>query len=559
MAGVHIYTRISSSDQEDGYGLDVQEQECRRWCAERGLPVASCVHEIWTGKDRHRPQLDALIHRLEPGDVALFHRASRLSRGGALDTFLIKDRIQNAGATMRFVEGDVEDGDMGEVMLALEAWKESRDRDQIIRQTQAGMRARVASGKPLVGGKPPFGYIWAGAGKTRLDLDPETAPVARMIFDWALEGISIRGIVQRLEDRGIPSPMGKRFWSLSRIRSLLLRPTYSGTIVAYREQVTRAKGGGYLRRFSPPEAQVALSGIAPAIVTAEEQAAIRERLVANKAYAARNNRHPEATLLRAGFIFCGHCGHAMHADWHRIQGGRYRCARTNRERHNCPLPSIIAKHIDPLVWEKASDVLRDPAIIARKVERRRDDGSLGRDIAAMEKRLNAITQKQERLAKRVAEIEDDAVAALLLVELKALAEQRVATERERDEMRRRIADRQAEDARVLSLADWCATVNANLETLTYDEKRLALGWLGVQVRVYRPGATDDSGTSLPRWEVTMAPAQTLEHQTLYPTAPGARSPPAPCASSSPARQVWPGSRREGLPTRPDPPECRGAV
>lgn len=46
--------------------------------------------------DRQRSpsaQLDALIRRLESGDVVLFHRASRLSRGGPLDTFLIKDRI----------------------------------------------------------------------------------------------------------------------------------------------------------------------------------------------------------------------------------------------------------------------------------------------------------------------------------------------------------------------------------------------------------------------------------------------------------------------------------
>ena len=90
MAGasrVHIYCRVSSQDQEAGYGLDVQ------WCSDRGLTITSSTHETWSGKYRHRPELDALIRRLESGDVVLFHRASRLSRGGPLDTFLIKDRI----------------------------------------------------------------------------------------------------------------------------------------------------------------------------------------------------------------------------------------------------------------------------------------------------------------------------------------------------------------------------------------------------------------------------------------------------------------------------------
>jgi hypothetical protein len=72
-------------------------------------------------------------------------------------------------------------------------------------------------------------------------------------------------------------------------------------------------------------------------------------------------------------------------------------------------------------------------------------------------------------------------------------------------LQKRIADQAEEDARVQSLADWCARVNANVDTLTYEERRLALTWLGVDVRAYRIGTVDANGNPLPRWTMTMAP------------------------------------------------------
>ncbi len=106
------------------------------------------------------------------------------------------------------------------------------------------------------------------------------------------------------------------------------------------------------------------------------------------------------------------------------------------------------------------------------------------------------------------------VAAPLLVELKAIGTEKAATERERDDLQRRIDDRAEEDARVQSLADWCSRVGANLDQMTYDEKRLAIDALGVKVRAYRKGSVDADGTPHPRWTLTMTPVST-EPGTLY--------------------------------------------
>jgi hypothetical protein len=56
-----------------------------------------------------------------------------------------------------------------------------------------------------------------------------------------------------------------------------------------------------------------------------------------------------------------------------------------------------------------------------------------------------------------------------------------------------------------TLGEWCGTVAANLDALSYDEKRLAIAALGVRVQAYRLGTADADGAPHPRWELTMAP------------------------------------------------------
>jgi len=498
---VHIYARVSSQGQEDNTSLSTQEAACRAWASEHALPVASGAHEVWSGADRHRPELDALLDRLLPGDVVLAYALDRLSRS-QVDTAILIDRMESAGASLQLVTEDFEKSATGTFLRGAKAFAAELEREKIAERTQRGRRARVASGKPLVGHRPPYGYRWADDEKTRLALDPETAPVVRLLFDWALTGVSLRGSIARLAERGIPSPSGKPRWVFPVVRNILVRTVYTGAVSSYVERYERRSIGGYERRPGTAEEIVVLPNIAPAIVTVEEQAAVVARLATNKAQATRNNRNPQSTLLRAGFLTCGHCGRALSVvnqpDSRPGSSAQYRCDPSGQCVAGCPRPTISASMIDPVVWERAASILRDPGVVAAEVAKRRQDGGLDRDLAAVERLLVDIAKKQANLATLAATVDDTEAAAPLVTELKALAERKKAAEAERDALRNRIADRDAETARVATLAGWCQTVAANLDTLTYDEKRLALAALGVKVRVYKQGSADADGSPYPR-------------------------------------------------------------
>src|SRR5215213_11863649 len=172
---VHVYTRVSSQAQEDNTSLGTQEAACRAWAAERSLPVASVAHEVWSGGDRHRPELDALLDRLVPGDLVLCYALDRLSRS-QVDTAILIDRIESADASLALVTEDFEKSATGTFLRSAKSFVAELEREKIAERTQRGRQARVASGKPIVSPRPPFGYQWTDD-KSAYVIDPATAPI----------------------------------------------------------------------------------------------------------------------------------------------------------------------------------------------------------------------------------------------------------------------------------------------------------------------------------------------------------------------------------------------
>lgn len=306
---VHIYCRVSSTGQEDNTSFDTQETECRAWAEQRGYPVASVAREVFSSGELHRPELDAIIERLARGDVFLAYTKDRLSRHQK-HPHILEYLIEQQGARLAFVMQESEETEEDILLGNVGNYTNSIERANFRRRTQEGRRKRVASGKPIAGPRPAYGYVW-NADKSRYLIDPETSPVVRMIFDWTLDWVTLRGMSALLHEQGIPSPMGQERWSPAVLRALLLRHVYTGDAMAYAKRADRKPGGGYTRRSGTPDELVAVPNVAPPIVTREEMAAVAARLTMNKAHAARNNREPEGALLRAGFAVCGHCGWSL--------------------------------------------------------------------------------------------------------------------------------------------------------------------------------------------------------------------------------------------------------
>lgn len=241
------------------------------------------------------------------------------------------------------------------------------------------------------------------------------------------------------------------------------------------------------------------AGTVPPLVSRNDFDAVQAQLQRNKQAATRNNRTPEATLLRGGYARCGYCGRGLVVVRRATPNGMrhiYYCGRLaeppppGQARHG---HGIFAHILDTAVWERIARLLTQPELIAVELERMRQDDPSTADLAAVERSLTLIAREQRNFVENLGKVSGPA-ADLIAEKINALEVQREQHAAEREAILRRQNAWQAAQERMGDITQWCRTVAGNLGTLSYQEKRLALDALGVQVQLWRVDHT-------PRYEI----------------------------------------------------------
>jgi site-specific DNA recombinase len=494
---------VSSEGQEDNSSLSTQEAACRRYAAERGYVVdeSHVYAEVHTGAEIfERAQMSNLraAIRAHQIDVVVAYALDRLTRIQSHQGLLLSE-ADHAGGAIEFVTERLEGSPEGRLLLSVRGFVAEVERLKIAERTQRGKRARIDAGKYNVGCRPPYGYQWEDhATKDRLAEDPMTAPIVRRIFRDLASGVSARQLALRLTSESVPTPTGKGqmlYWST--IRTIVGNPVYWGEAQAYRWTQRRVAGRRVLTRPTDLGTRIPLRGVAPALVDADLALAVRESLTRNKTEATRNNRSPQSSLLRAGFARCGYCGNTLEVQVAR-GGWMYRCGTSNRDKHGCPYFSIMVHILDAAVWKKVEAILTEPSIIAGEVDRlRRQDPAAEVDIASVERRLLELARQRTNLTKRLALFDDEESAAPLVVEISALSEQIRQLQDDRSRLEDERRSWELSQHQLADLEYWCRVQAENLQSLTYDQKRLALRALDVRARVW---ASDHD----PRYVITVS-------------------------------------------------------
>jgi site-specific DNA recombinase len=495
-----IYCRVSTSGQEDNYSLPTQEEACRTFAKEHGFTITDVYRDVHSGYELwERPRLTALREAARAGEVEAIvaYDPDRLSRRQVYFAVLVEE-CERYGVELLFVHGQFEKNALGEFLGNVRAFVAEMEREKFRERSQRGMLARMQSGKLRPSNRPLYGYRWADDDKGQYLIDDEKAAVVRQIFEMAVGGQSLRSIARRLDDAGVPTPNAGVIWKHVVVRGILRHEAYKGVAIA--NKYANTKVGGKRRTIErPPEEHIALPpGTIPPIVSEEVWEAVQTRLVRNKAEASRNNRDPEAFLLRSGFIVCGYCGRRVHTAWHKARNGRphrpsYAVMQSSVEHHDCPYFSISATMLDNAVWEGIRHRILREDVIAHELARLQQEDPSDANLAAIERILAEIARKQTNLSRSLAAIDDHDAAAPLVAELKALAARKRELESERDQVRDRQAGWRSSQQQLLSLQEWVRTVAENLDELDYARKRDLLAALDVRVNLYRADHE-------PRWE-----------------------------------------------------------
>ena len=218
------YTRVSTAEQVDGFGLDVQEAKIREYCRAEGLRLVAMVSDEGqsgsNGLDDRRGLAEALA-RIERGEAAglVVYRLDRLARDLLLQE-TIHARLETGGASVMSVSEPAVDGDDATRILVrqLLGGIAQYERAVIRGRMMAGKAAKVAKGG-YGGGRPAYGFKAAGGA---LVADQDETAIVTTVTHGRKAGASYRAIATSLSDAGLTTRAGGP-WNPNQVRRIAQR------------------------------------------------------------------------------------------------------------------------------------------------------------------------------------------------------------------------------------------------------------------------------------------------------------------------------------------------
>lgn len=207
------YFRVSTDRQgRSGLGLEAQRSTVTGYAAGRGEILGEFT-EIESGRKVDRPQLEAALELAARHPATLIiARLDRLARNVAFIANLMDSRVD-------FVACDMPEANR--LTLHILAAVAEHERDMISQRTKAALAAAKARGTRL--GNPDSKTARkAATARLIAKADQFAATVQPMAEGLALQGLSLREIARRLNDRGIKTSRGKT-WQATTVRNLLAR------------------------------------------------------------------------------------------------------------------------------------------------------------------------------------------------------------------------------------------------------------------------------------------------------------------------------------------------
>ncbi len=231
---VAAYCRVSTQEEEQvgSFEMQVHHFQQRIEGNPEWILVDIYKDEGRSGTTTHKRQgfqnmiADAVDGKI---DLILTKSISRFGRNivDILNNLRLLSSLPNPVAVEFETEGIMYSGDgQNNLLIAILSALAEMESQQKSEAIKAGIRWRMAEGIYKFSVHNTLGYYRDHFG--RIVIEPFEAEIVKFIYDSFLEGATLRGICESLEEQGIKSPMGKDHWSVATIRSILTNEKYCG-------------------------------------------------------------------------------------------------------------------------------------------------------------------------------------------------------------------------------------------------------------------------------------------------------------------------------------------
>ena len=328
---VGMYVRLSRDDEHAGESLSIENQKAilSEYIETQGWTL----HDIYvddgiSGTTFERPGVQRLLEDAKQGviNTILVKDMSRFGRnyimvGQYLDyvfpTFGI--RFVALSDNIDTENRDTPAMDMMPITNVFNEWWAAT--------TSKKLRAvRIKNAKEGKTGMShaPYGYILGTNEKRTLQINPETAPIVRRIFEMRASGMTPRKIADVLNAEKVLTPNDYRIattgingvrnpshlWHTTVLRTLLSNQAYIGNLVQHKSTTISYKNHKWQRR--PEEEWIVVENAHEAIIPRDLWDKVKEveQAVGHGKHTARGFMHP-----LSGLMLCADCGAKMRLGW----------------------------------------------------------------------------------------------------------------------------------------------------------------------------------------------------------------------------------------------------
>ena len=333
-----IYVRLSienSGKDDDGDSIANQISFCKAYLAEHTDLKLYDIYEDngEKGTNFDRPEFKRMMDDIRSGKVkcVLVKDLSRFGRdyieaGEYLEKIFPFMGIRFISITDGYDSLNCDDAESA-LMIPLKNMINDVYAKDISRKIITSFRARQEKGEFLPA-FAPYGYVKSKEVAYRYEIDQETAPYVRMIFEWKAEGVSHNEICKRLNDMGAVTPARRKVdlgiwraekykhtvWHGRTIIDIIKNPTYTGCIVYGRIPKSLYEG---IKMHRAPEEEWRYVPDAHEPIISQELFDKVQKMFADRAEKFKAKMDENAPLRELvtnhfkGKIYCGDCGKRM--------------------------------------------------------------------------------------------------------------------------------------------------------------------------------------------------------------------------------------------------------
>ncbi len=344
MNGV-IYARYSSDNQREE-SIEGQVRECMEYAEKQGITIlGTYIDRALSAKTDNRPEFQRMIKDSAKGlfDVAIVWKLDRFARN-RYDSAHYKTILRKNGVRVISAKEIIAEDSTGILLESLLEGYAEFFSAELSEKVKRGMKENalkcISNGSSV-----PMGYV---VGKDRhYEIDPFAAPLVRDVFQYYIEGQTMKEIAEYLNAKGLRSSGGKEI-SLSVVSRMLKNRRYLGEY-----------------RYG----DVVVPGGMPAIISEELFERAQDRLQKNRRAPAARKAEDEYLLTTK--LYCGKCGAFMVGESGTSKTKKihryYRCVNTKKYKI-CDKKAVKKDWIEDFAIAQIMKTLIDDQEIERLID-----------------------------------------------------------------------------------------------------------------------------------------------------------------------------------------------